>query len=254
MNRIADALNHIALALLLLAAVATAPASAAGVRIVVYGATGAIGGLITQEALRRGDIVTGVARDPSKAKFDNPNYKAVAGDVTDVASFKSITAGADAVIISVLDSGNTPPENSVSALAAKTAVAAYTGAARGPHIIQIGAAPTMMYDTRAGIEANVHLPTGNPMMGIILGHAVALETYRASHINWTVLTPPSDLQGWTMGKPPQPNRTGQYRTSTTAPVKDAAGKSAINVADLAMAAVDEAEQPHFAGQRFTVGY
>src|SRR5262249_20210144 len=140
------------LALLLLAA----PAAASGARIVVYGATGAIGGLITQEALQRGDTVIGVARDPSKLKIDNPQDKAVAGDVTDVASFKSITQGADAVIISVLDAAsNSTPENSVSALAAKTAVAAYSGAARSPHIIQIGAAPTMMYDTRAGIEANV---------------------------------------------------------------------------------------------------
>jgi putative NADH-flavin reductase len=251
MNRIGDRLYAALLALLLLAG----PAAASGTRIVVYGATGAIGGLITQEALRRGDTVIGVARDPSKLKIDNPQYKAVAGDVTDVASFKSITAGADAVIISVLDAAsNSTPENSVSALAAKTAVAAYTGAARSPHIIQIGAAPTMMYDTRAAIEANVHMPPGNPMMGIILGHAVALETYRASTINWTVLTPPSDLQGWAMGKPPQPNRTGKYRTSVSEPVKDAAGKSAINVADLAVAAVDEAEQPHFIGKRFTVGY
>ncbi|HEX2760466.1 MAG TPA: NAD(P)H-binding protein [Rhizomicrobium sp.] len=243
------------LAILALLTVGIVPASAAGTRIVVYGATGAIGGLITQEALQRGDSVIGVARDPSKLKIDNPNYKAVAGDVTNLESFKSITAGADAVIISVLDAAsNSAPENSVSALAAKTAVAAYSGAAKSPHIIQIGAAPTMMYDTRAGIEANVHMPPGNPMMGIILGHAVALETYRASHINWTVLTPPSDLQGWTMGKPPMPNRTGKYRTSTTELVKDAQGKSAINVADLAVAAVDEAEHPRFIGQRFTVGY
>lgn len=252
MNRIGNGLNRVALALLLLLAAGIAPAAAA--RIVVYGATGAIGGLITEEALRRGDTVIGVARDPSKARFDNPNYKAVAGDVTDVASFKSITAGADAVIISVLDSGSGPPENSVSAQAAKTAVAAYTGAAKSPHIIQIGAAPTMTYDSRAAIEANVHLPPGNPMMGIILGHAVALETYRASKINWTVLTPPSNLQGWTMGKPPEPNRTGKYRVSATELVKDDKGQNAINVADLAVAAVDEAEKPRFIGKRFTVGY
>ena len=246
-------LNRPALVLLAMLTMGVGPASAA--KIVIYGATGAIGGLITQEALQRGDTVIGVARDPSKAKFDNPHFTAVAGDVTNVDSFKSITRGADAVIISVLDAAsNSPPENSVSALAAKTAIAAYAGDAKSPHIIQIGAAPTMMYDTRAGIEANLHLPPGNPMMGIILGHAVALETYRASHINWTVLTPPSNLQGWTMGQPPQPQRTGKYRTSTTELVKDDTGQNAINVADLAVAAVDEAEKPHFIGKRFTVGY
>jgi putative NADH-flavin reductase len=37
-------------------------------------------------------------------------------------------------------------------------------------------------------------------------------------------------------------------------VKDANGKSSVNIADLAVAAVDEAEKHQFVGQRFTVGY
>jgi hypothetical protein len=92
------------------------------------------------------------------------------------------------------------------------------------------------------------------MYGIILGHLAALETYRASHIRWTVLTPPMHIQGWTLGAPPQPHRTGKYRVSTTELVSDAHGQSAIDVADLAVAAVDEAEHPRFIGKRFTVGY
>ncbi len=92
------------------------------------------------------------------------------------------------------------------------------------------------------------------MYGIIFGHLIALQTYRASHIRWTVLTPPMDIQGWKMHEPPHPHRTGNYRVSTTAFVRDANGRSVIDVADLAVAAVDEAEHPRFIGQRFTVGY
>jgi hypothetical protein len=254
MNRIGGGLYRNGFVLLLLLMAGAGPSAASGERIVVYGATGAIGSLIAQEALSRGDIVVGVARDPTKIKTGNPNYTAVAGDVTDLDSFKSITRGADAVIISVLDNGASAPEDSVMARAAKVAVDAYAGAARSPHVIQIGAAPTMMYDTREAMLANMHLPPGNPMTGIILGHLVALQTYRASHIRWTVLTPPLNIQGWTMGQPPQPHRTGKYRVSTSGLVKDAKGQSAIDVADLAVAAVDEAEHPRFVGQRFTVGY
>ncbi len=253
MNRIGDELCRAGLVLLLLMA-GMQSALAAGARIVVYGATGAIGGLITEEALRRGDTVVGVARDPGKLAISDPHYTAVAGDVTNLDSFKSITQGADAVIISVLDSGKNAPEDSVSAQAAKVAVEAYTGVARSPHVIEIGAAPTMNYDTEQAIRANVHLPDGSPMYGIILGHLVALKTYRASHIRWTVLTPPSHILGWTLGAPPQPHRTGKYRVSTTELVSDAQGQSAIDVADLAVAAVDEAEHPQFVGKRFTVGY
>jgi len=92
------------------------------------------------------------------------------------------------------------------------------------------------------------------MYGIIFGHLIALQTYRASHIRWTVLTPPMDLQGWKMHSPPQPHRTGRFRVSTTEFVRNAHGHNEINIADLAVAAVDEAEHPRFVGKRFTVGY
>ena len=117
MNRMGNVLYRGGLGLLLLLTVGVLPSAASGTRIVIYGATGAIGSLITQEALSRGDIVTGVARDPSKLKISDPHYTAVAGDVTNLDSFKTITQGADAVIISVLDSGKGAPEDSVSALA-----------------------------------------------------------------------------------------------------------------------------------------
>jgi len=252
MNRIGDVLCRGGLMLLLVAGMGSA--AARGERIVVYGATGAIGSLITHEALSRGDTVVGVARDPTKLQINDPHYTAVAGDVTDLDSFKRITQGADAVIISVLGNGKgNAPANSASALAAKVAVAAYTGIPHSPHVIQIGAAPTM-YGDREAMLAHVHVAPGSPMYGIIFGHLLALQTYRASHIRWTVLAPPLDIEGWKMHEPPQPHRTGKYRVSTTTFVRDANGRCAINVADLAVAAVDEAEHPRFIGKRFTVGY
>jgi uncharacterized protein len=252
MNRIGDVLCRSTVVILLV--VATGSAAARGERIVVYGATGAIGSVIAQEALRRGDTVVGVARDPTKLKIADPRYTAVEGDVTDLDSFKRITRGADAVIISVLGDGkDNVPEHSVSARAARVAVQAFTGVQDSPHVIQIGGAPTM-YETREAMLAHMHLPEGSPMYGVIFGHLIALQTYRASHIRWTVLTPPSDIQGWKMHAPPRPHRTGKYRVSTTELVRDANGHNAINVADLAVAAVDEAEHPRFIGKRFTVGY
>jgi uncharacterized protein len=252
MNRIGAVRCRSSLWLLLVMGMGSAAAK--GERVVIYGATGAIGGVIAQEALSRGDTVIGVARDPTKLKISNPDYKAIAGDIADLDSFKRITRGADAVIMSVLShGGNEAPENSVSARAAKVAVEAYTGVSGSPHVIQIGGAPTM-YETRDAMLAHLHLPAGSPMYGIIFGHLIALQTYRASHISWTVLTPPLDIQGWKMGAPPQPHRTGKYRVSTTELVQDADGHNAIDVADLAVAAVDEAEHPRFIGKRFTVGY
>src|SRR5215472_17285418 len=103
MKWIGGEMYRVSLILLLLMTVGMQSAAASGERIVVYGAPGAIGSLITQEALRRGDTVVGVARDPTKLKISDPHYTAVAGDITNLDSFKSITKGADAVIISVLE-------------------------------------------------------------------------------------------------------------------------------------------------------
>lgn len=244
----------------LLSAWATAFAIAASVQadtFVVFGASGNIGGVIVNEALSRGHTVIGVSRDPAKLKFDNKNFKAAAGDVTDVASFKKVTKGADVVFISVSDgmSADPDPKNSTVAKAAQTAVEAFTGAAQSPHVIHIGGAMTLA-ETKEAIEAKIapFAKPGTPAYGRLMGQYEALQTYRASKIRWTVLTPAEQLQGWAMGKPPTVTRTGKYRTSTSTAVTDANGKSAIDIGDLAVAAVDEAEKPRFVGQRFTVGY
>lgn len=249
----------LAAALILIGCVGATPALARGQHIVIFGATGAIGGVIAQEALSRGDFVTGVAREIGKSRIDDPHYKVVVGDVTDLASFRQVTQGADAVVITVLANGKgNAPEDSASARAAKVAVAAYSGLAHAPHVIQIGGAPTM-YETREALLA--HLPgmglpaaPGSPMYGTIFGHLLALQTYRASHIRWTVITPPLQIQGWSPNAPPKPQRTGHYRISTRELVRDPQGHNAINIADLAVAVVDEVEHPHYIRQRFTVGY
>jgi len=225
--------------------------------IVVYGASGKIGGVIVDEALGRGHTVIGVARDTSKLKKDNKNFKAVEGDVTELDSFKKVTQGADAVIISVSGGGeDKDPKSTTTAKAARVAVQAFTGASKSPEVIQIGGATTLA-GTREAMEASMppFAKPGTPIYAMMFGHLEALQTYQASKIRWSVLTPPMDIAGFGMGdKPIEPNRTGKYRTSTTAAVKDANGKSSVNIADLAVAAVDEAEKHRFVGQRFTVGY
>ena len=49
-------------------------------------------------------------------------------------------------------------------------------------------------------------------------------------------------------------RTGRYRLGGDEPVFDAKGESRLSVADLAVAIVDELEQPRHRRGRFTAGY
>ena len=225
--------------------------------IVVYGASGSIGGLIVNEALERGHSVIGVSRSPDRLTVEHPNFTPMQGDVTDVESFTAVTSGADAVVISVQGTpeGDFAPENSTHALAASPAAAALDGMAGAPYVLQIGGATTML-PTVEDMLANAPFPVseGSPPYAMLIGHKVALDTYRASDIDWTVLTPPFNIMGWTPDGISDTQQRGEYRTSTTEFVTDADGSMSIFVADLAGAAVDEVENRAFARQRFTVGY
>jgi putative NADH-flavin reductase len=96
-------------------------------------------------------------------------------------------------------------------------------------------------------------PEGSSGYAMLFGHLEALKTYRSSDIDWTVLTPPFVIKGWTPDGVVNPTRTGKYRTSTTKPELTEEWKSELWIADLAMAAVDEIENRQFVRQRFTVG-
>ena len=246
------------LALFLAASLSCAAALAQGNQtIVVYGASGSIGGLIVDEALDRGHVVIGVSRSPDRLTVEHANFTPVQGDVTDAESFAAVTNGADAVVISVQGTpeGDFAPENSTHALAASTAAAALVGKQDAPYVLQIGGATTML-PTVEDMLANAPFPVseGTPVYAMLIGHKVALDTYQTSDIDWTVLTPPLDIMGWTPGGISDAQQRGEYRTSTTEFVMDSDGNNSIYVADLAAAAVDEVENRTFVRQRFTIGY
>ena len=225
--------------------------------IVVYGASGRIGSLIVAEALERGHQVTGVSRNPAALGVDHAAFSAIGGDVTDIGSYRNLTAGADAVIIASGGSFDTNhvPENSVQARSAATAARALSNTANAPYVLQIGGASTFAPDVDAMLSMFPQRPPqGSEAYGNIVGHWVALEAFRRSDMDWTVLTPPMDIRGWTFGGITDTQSIGSYRTATRGLVRDADGENGIFVADLAAAAVDEIEQRRFIRQRFTVGY
>ena len=222
--------------------------------IVVFGASGKIGGLIVTEALNRGHEVIGVSRNPEKMSFDHDAFLALKGDVTSVDSFREVTAGADAVVISVqgVKDGNLPAETT-HARSAATAATALRNVSYAPYVLQIGGATTI-HNTKEAMLQNLPFPVkdGSWTYATFLGHLVALETYRASEIDWTVLTPPYMIRGWTGKKIINNTRTGEYATFNEggAPKQADGSAASILVADLAVAAIDEIENRQFVRRRF----
>src|SRR5882757_3624950 len=67
--------------------------------IVVFGATGATGKQVVEQALAGGHHVTAFVRDPSKVQLDHPHLRLEAGQVTaDQKAVTATVAGHDAVI------------------------------------------------------------------------------------------------------------------------------------------------------------
>ena len=223
--------------------------------IVVFGASGKIGSLIVSEALDRGHNVIGVSRSPEKFTINHVSFSAVKGDVTSADSFKEVTHGADAVIISVHGSSeDNAPENTVHAKSASIAAEVLSNVDGAPYVLQIGGATTM-FETKEAMLENLpfRAEEGTEIYGMLFGHLVALDSYRASDIDWTVLTPPRMIKGWSPTGLIDRTKIGSYRTSTTGIIMDKSGAPAsIMVADLAAAAVDEIEKRQFIRQRFTV--
>ena len=66
--------------------------------IVVFGANGATGRILTQQALDDGHIVTAMTRHPEQFPLHHSSLRVVPGDVFDLAAVERAVAGQDAVL------------------------------------------------------------------------------------------------------------------------------------------------------------
>lgn len=66
--------------------------------ITIFGASGAIGQLVTQLALEDGDFVTAYIRNPKKISLKHPNLTLVQGELSNTSTIERAVAEADVVI------------------------------------------------------------------------------------------------------------------------------------------------------------
>lgn len=70
-------------------------------KVLIFGASGAIGIKLTQQALAKGHHVKAFVRNPDKIKISHPNLQIVKGDLSDKVAIQNSVKGSD-VIVSVL--------------------------------------------------------------------------------------------------------------------------------------------------------
>lgn len=235
----------------LVAALALLPLGTAhAATIVIYGASGNIGSDIVNEALARGHRVIGVSRTPASLGTRNPRFSVVAGDASNLDSMLGTIRGADAVVLSVRGYGpNNFPEESLDYVAAKTFIAASRRFGNeAPRVIQLGGGSTLYTRGVLGLDARP-ATEGTSQHGLVWGHWLALQSYRATtSVKWTVICPSG---GYDADGP----RVGEFRLGTDEVLVDGNGRpGGISHRDLAVAVVDEIERPQFIRRRMTVGY
>ncbi|MFE2870378.1 NAD(P)-dependent oxidoreductase [Embleya sp. NPDC059259] len=212
-------------------------------RITVFGAAGNVGSRVVSEALSRGHEVTAVVRDAARFPELHPEAEARVGDAARIEDVAALSTGRDLVI-----SATRPAHGNEQALA-DTAEALLAGlAGTGVRLLTVGGAGSLTVpgtgDTMA-VDDPRFVPTA--WRGIALACNAQLDVFRTdTEVDWTYLSPPAHLEPGT--------RTGSFRLGTDELLVDPDGVSAISMEDLAVALIDEAEQPRHHRARFTVAY
>jgi putative NADH-flavin reductase len=158
----------------------------------------------------------------------------VAGDVTDTAGVATVVAGHDAVVQAAYQPDLPVDEYFASAATALLGGLANAGVSR---LVAVGIGTTL--EVAPGVP--VHDTEGFPSEGktFSLGHVAQLEVFEAAtgDVDWVVLAPPPAILD------AEAAATGEYRSGGTSVLPVEEGAPAFSYADLAVALIDEIENP-----------
>ncbi len=212
-------------------------------RITVLGGTGFGGAAVVGEAARRGHAVTSYSRRPPSEPVAGVQY--VTGSLLDPALLAGTVVDADVVfealsprgemagrLEGVLDELIRLADGAAVRLGVLGGASSLLVSEGGPRLFDVSEIPT---EVRPEIETGLH-------------ELEALQQAPAS-LDWFYVSPAIEFGGWL----PQ-EVTGAYRISDDVLLKDDAGESSISAADLALAVLDEIEQPRHSRRRFHVAH
>ena len=212
-------------------------------RITVLGGTGYGGHAVVREAARRGHAVTSYSRRPPEQPVDGVTY--VTGSLLDPELLAQSVRDADVVFEAVSPRGDMQGKveglvDELIRLAEKAGVR--LGVLGGASSMLVSEGGPRLFDV-ADTPPEV-LPEVQTGLDVLAALEEAPET-----LDWFYVSPAIEFGGWL----PQ-EVTGQYRISDDVLLKDDAGESSISGADLALAVLDEIEQPRYSRRRFHVAH
>ena len=159
-------------------------------KLTIFGATGATGKSLTEQALAAGHDVTAVVRDAARLAVPaHPRLRVVTADVMDPASIAPAVEGADAVISAIGPRGTGPTTVIQDSVRSIIAAMEKTGTRRfvqvsGSVVADEGESPYMRYLVKPVARRTFLQHVNADMRG-------GEEQIRGSGLDWTILRPPA---------------------------------------------------------------
>ncbi|KRM25748.1 NAD(P)H-binding protein [Schleiferilactobacillus harbinensis] len=208
-------------------------------KIGVIGATGRVGKLITAEALNQGHQVTGfvrhmtLAHDPRLKMVQADLYALAPRDIENldvlVSAFRAPRGQERDYVTSVESLANLLKNKPVRLLVVGGAGSSFTDAQKTIRFYETPGFPESFYPT------SMYMARSTQVLDLAPG------------LHWTYVSPAEYFL-------PDGDRTGHYQSSPGILLRDKNGKSAISMADYAIAMLDEIEQPHFENSQMSVAW
>ena len=215
-------------------------------KIALIGATGFVGSAILKEALQRGIQVTAIVRHPEKIKAQK-NITIVKGDVMETDKLAELFKGNDAVVSAYNAGWSNPHLYNEFLKGSKAIQEAVKRSGVRRYIVLGGAGSLFIAPGKQLIDTPEFPEEWKP--GALSARDYLNILKEEKELDWTFLSPAIELNEGNPGE-----RKGVYRTGLENPVFDSNQRSYISVYDLAMAIIDELENPKHIHQRFTVAY
>ena len=215
-------------------------------KVALIGASGFVGSAILDELVERSHEVTAITRNPDKVKSAR-GVKAVKANALEAASVADAVKEHD-VVVNAFNPGWGNPNIYEESLQGAQAIQEGVKKAGVKRLFVIGGAGSLF------VAPNTQLVDSPEFPAEWKAGALAARDYlnilkKEQELEWTFLSPAIEMHQGTAGE-----RRGTYRKGLENPIFDENNRSIISVEDMAVAIVDELENPQHIRQRFTVAY